>query len=83
VQLVHEFDSIEYTRQTCEELAKQSYDEIDLLGGNTYLENLIRGLMDIFRSDDDEPVNGENGHADDTEAIDQFVSDQIDDDDER
>ena len=54
VELLHEFGSMEYTRQTCRKLAKQIYDEIERLGGNTYLETLIHGLMGIFHRDDQE-----------------------------
>ena len=84
VQLLHEFGSIEYTRQTCDELAKQVYDEIDTLGGNNYLESLVQGLMDVFRNEDDNDDNPseENGNGDDIEGIDTLVSDQIDDDEQ-
>ena len=85
VQLLHEFGSIEYTRQTCDELAKQVYDEIDTLGGNNYLESLVQGLMDVFRNEDDNDDNPseENGNGDDIEGIDTLVSDQIDDDEQQ
>jgi len=80
VQLLHEFGSIEYTRQTCDDLAKQVYDEIDILGGNNYLENIIQGLMQVFRNEDDD---GENGNREDIEEVDTFVTDQIDDDEQQ
>lgn len=80
VQLLHDFGSIEYTRQTCDDLAKQVYDEIDALGGNEYLENIIRGLMEIFRMDDSETNGAENGTIDIIDDSDNFVTDQIDDD---
>jgi geranylgeranyl diphosphate synthase type 3 len=76
VQLLHEFGSIEYTRQSCDELAKQVYDEIDVLGGNNYLENLIQGLMEVFRNDND------SGNGQDIEINDRYVSDQIDEDEQ-
>ena len=81
VQLLHEFGSIDYTQQTCDKLAKEAYDEIDVLGGNNYLENLVRGLMDVFRNDDDQP-SMENGNGDEIEGIDALVTDQIDDDEQ-
>jgi geranylgeranyl diphosphate synthase, type III len=92
VQLLHEFGSIEYTRRICQDLAKQVYDEIDVLGGNNYLENLVRNLMEVFRGNDDDgyDANGHhtrpyemNGRDDDIEGIDTFVTDQIDDDDQQ
>jgi geranylgeranyl diphosphate synthase type 3 len=52
VRLLHEFGSIEYTRQACDHLAKQVLQEINLLGGNHYLENIIHGLMEVFHHDD-------------------------------
>ncbi|CAF4123507.1 unnamed protein product [Rotaria socialis] len=79
VQLLHDFGSFEYTRQICDELAKQVYDEIDALGGNDYLENIVRGLMEIFRADD--PTAG-NGNGEGIEEFDAFVSDQIDDEEQ-
>ncbi|CAF1088946.1 unnamed protein product [Rotaria sp. Silwood1] len=79
VQLLHDFGSIEYTRQTCDELSKQVYDEIDVLGGNNYLENIIQGLMEVFRNDDQDD---ENGNVEGTEEVDTFVTDQIDDDEQ-
>jgi geranylgeranyl diphosphate synthase type 3 len=84
VQLLHEFGSIEYTRQTCDDLAKQVYDEIDVLGGNTYLENIIQRLMEIFHNEED-TGNGEglNENGEDVEGVDAFVSDQIDDDEQQ
>lgn len=89
VQLLHEFGSIEYTRQICDDLAKQVYDEIDALGGNNYLENLIQELMIVFRSeeqDDDDAADEEQGihdNQEDLEENDAFVSDQIDDDEQQ
>ncbi|CAF4068031.1 unnamed protein product [Rotaria sp. Silwood2] len=79
VQLLHDFGSIEYTRQACDELSKQVYDEIDALGGNNYLENIIQGLMEVFRNDDQDE---ENGNVEGTEEVDTFVTDQIDDDEQ-
>lgn len=80
VQLLQDFGSFDYTRQTCDELAKQVYDEIDVLGGNNYLENIVQGLMDVFRVDDpiDENGNGDGG----IEDGDALVTDQIDDDEQ-
>ena len=51
VRLLHEFGSIEYTKQTCQNLAKEIFTEINLLGGNYYLDNIIQGLMEVFRND--------------------------------
>ncbi|CAF0994976.1 unnamed protein product [Adineta ricciae] len=62
VRLLHEFGSLEYTRQVCDDLAKQIYDEIDVLGGNTYLESIIQGLMEIFRRDNEENGKDLNQH---------------------
>jgi len=76
VQLLHEFGSIEYTRQICNDLAKQAYDEVDLLGGNNYLENIIQGLMEVFRNDND------SGNGQDIESNDRYVCDQIDEDEQ-
>lgn len=53
VQLLHEFGSIEYTRQTCLSLGKQVLDEIRLLGGNPYLEKIVQNLLEIFQNDSD------------------------------
>lgn len=92
VQLLHQFGSMEYTRQTCLDLAKQVYEEIDLLGGNIYLENLVRNLMDVFKSDDDDGDDDDddrssarlnNGNDDVMPPMDTFVTDQIDDDEQR
>jgi geranylgeranyl diphosphate synthase type 3 len=80
LQLLHEFGSIEYTRQTCDDLAKQVYDEIDNLGGNNYLENIIHSLMEVFRNEDDD---GDNGNGEDIGENDTFVTDQIDDDEQQ
>jgi len=80
VQLLHEFGSIEYTRQACDDLAKQVYDEIDALGGNNYLENIVQGLMEVFRNEDD---GGDNGNGEDIGENDTFVTDQIDDDEQQ
>ena len=48
LELLHEFGSIEYTRQTCNDLSKKIFDEIHKLGNNKYLEDLIQSLMEIF-----------------------------------
>ncbi|CAF1074572.1 unnamed protein product [Rotaria sordida] len=53
VQLLYEFGSMEYTRQICQELAKQIFDEIHLLGGNNYLDNIVQYLMEVFHNDND------------------------------
>ncbi|CAF1160099.1 unnamed protein product [Rotaria sordida] len=53
VQLLYEFGSMEYTRQICQELAKQIFDEIHLLGGNNYLDNIVQNLMEVFHNDND------------------------------
>ncbi|CAF4983635.1 unnamed protein product, partial [Rotaria socialis] len=53
VQLLHEFGSIEYTRQACINLGKQVFDEIHALGGNSYLENIVQSLVEIFHNDSD------------------------------
>ena len=82
LQLLLEFGSIEYTRQVCDDLARQVYDELDLLGGNSYLENFVQNLMEIFRQDDDD-VNTNDNFNDDTDDFDTYVTDQIDDDDEQ
>jgi geranylgeranyl diphosphate synthase type 3 len=74
VQLLHEFGSIEYTRQTCIDLAKQVYSEINALGGNNYLENIIQSLMEIFHD------NNDSGNGEDIESNDKYVIDQIDED---
>ncbi|CAF1193434.1 unnamed protein product [Rotaria sp. Silwood1] len=72
VQLLYEFGSIEYTKQTCEDLAKQVYDEIHILGGNTYLEHIIKSLMEIFHNDHD------NQHEQDLENNQIYVINQHD-----
>lgn len=84
VQLLEEFGSIEYTRQICDDLAKQIFDEIDALGGNNYLENLIQELSIVFRSEEqDEQEEVVMDNQDDLEENDAFVSDQIDDDEQQ
>ncbi|CAF0845019.1 unnamed protein product [Rotaria sordida] len=81
VQLLHDFGSIEYTQKTCDELSKQVYDEIDILGGNNYLEKIIQNLMEVFRIDDRDEE--ENGNIEGSEEVDNtFVTDQIDDDEQ-
>ena len=82
VKLLHDFGSIEYTRQTCDDLAKQIYDEIDALGGNSYLEDIVHGLMEVFRKKDDNGCSIGNKNDDDFEDIDTFVTDQIDDEEQ-
>jgi geranylgeranyl diphosphate synthase type 3 len=83
VQLLHEFGSIEYTRQICDDLVKQAYDEIDVLGGNNYLENILQGLMEVFRDDEDEVEGVENGNGDDYEEASTFVTDQLEEDEQQ
>lgn len=71
IALLNEFGSMDYTRQTCEQLAKGIFDEIDGLGGNDLLETLMREQMKIFSL-----------HRTDSSEDDRFVTDQIDDDDD-
>ena len=54
VQLLNEFGSMEYTRQTCAELAQQISEEIAHLNGNLFLENLMRELTTIVSNNADE-----------------------------
>ncbi|CAF1405463.1 unnamed protein product [Adineta steineri] len=69
VKLLHEFGSIEYTRQICEDLAKQTYNEIDVLGGNIYLEKIVQTLMEVFHDDND------SGNGQDLETSDKYIVD--------
>lgn len=71
IDLLHEFGSMDYTKQTCEDLAKQIFEEIEGLGGNDALEALLREQMNIFL-DQQEEVNED----------DRYVSDQIDEDED-
>ena len=48
LHLLHQFGSIEYTRQKCFELAEQSYDLIDKLQGNIFLKMIVTQLMCTF-----------------------------------
>jgi geranylgeranyl diphosphate synthase type 3 len=77
VRLLHEFGSIDYTHRTCVDLANQAYEEIDALGGNNYLRNIIRGLMEVF------PNDVKNGHRRDSEGNETYVTDQIDEDEQQ
>ncbi|CAF4873986.1 unnamed protein product, partial [Rotaria magnacalcarata] len=43
------------------------------------LENIVRGLMEVFRVDD---PTAENGNGEGIEETDAFVSDQIDDEEQ-
>jgi len=61
VDLLYEFGSIEYTKTICEELAQQTYDEIDRLGGNKYLESLVKNLMEIFHDKTEQSTKFTNG----------------------
>ena len=73
VQLLHEFGSIEYTRRTCEDLAKQIFNEICILGGNNYLERIMHSLMDAFR------YSNESRNRQDLENNDRYISNYNDD----
>ena len=48
LHLLHQFGSLEYTRQKCFELARQSYELIDKLQGNLFLKMIINQLMCTF-----------------------------------
>ncbi|CAF3394086.1 unnamed protein product [Rotaria socialis] len=72
VQLLHEFGSIEYTRQACINLGKQVFDEIHALGGNSYLENIVQSLVEIFHNDSD------SGNEQDMENNDKYPANQND-----
>ncbi|CAF4104068.1 unnamed protein product [Adineta steineri] len=49
IKLLHEFGSIEYTRNICLALANKCYELIDKLEGNIYLGMIINQLAAIFQ----------------------------------
>ncbi|CAF4436322.1 unnamed protein product [Didymodactylos carnosus] len=79
VNLLHEFGSIEYTKRVCYDLAKSTFEEIDLLGGNVYLENIVRTLMKVFEDNDEQEQQSNNKFR---ASNDTLVTDQLDDDEE-
>jgi geranylgeranyl diphosphate synthase, type III len=61
IQLLHEFGSMEYTRRKCDDLAQRIYHEIDDLGGNACLENLVRQQTKMFFHKETNRVDPLNG----------------------
>ncbi|CAF1517164.1 unnamed protein product [Didymodactylos carnosus] len=80
LHLLHEFGSIKYTKRVCCDLAKSTFEEIDFLGGNIYLENIVRTLMKVFdEPDDDEQRRSTNKFGANNNIL---ATDELDDDEE-